>query len=406
MEKKKIVVIGGGAAGFFGAIMAGRCNPGAEVVLYEKSPRFLTKVEISGGGRCNVTHNCFDPKALVGYYPRGANELIGPFNRFQPRDVIEWFRAEGVQLKVEADGRMFPVTDNSMTIKNCLLRAAESVGVVVHTRLGVNGVEVNADGSFQLSLSNNSVVECDCLLLACGGSSSLGGYGLAKSLGHKIVQPVPSLFTFNIKDTALHELAGVSFKEVVVKVLGTDLQSKGPMLITHWGLSGPAILKLSAWGARKLWDVQYQFKIEVDLLPMKGVKEVEDYLRSQKEKNGTKVVYKDVQYDMPKRFWEKLVYDAGIEGETTWSQLRAEHLQGLCGLLKGAVYAVDGKSTNKDEFVTAGGVELKEVNFKTMESKVCQGLYFAGEVLDIDGITGGFNFQAAWTTGWIAGNAM
>lgn len=409
MAKRCLVVIGGGAAGIFGAIAAAEANPEAKVIVVEKSPSLLTKVRISGGGRCNVTHHCFEPKALVENYPRGYRELLGPFNRFQPKDTINWFKQRGVELKKEEDGRMFPVTDSSQTIIDCLLKSAYGFGVDIKVRTSVEKVE-KVDGlekgQFKVLLGSGEAIICDKILLATGGGQSNKGYEIAASLGHTIIDPVPSLFTFNVEDSRINELQGVSFPDVEISVPGTLLKSRGPLLITHWGLSGPGILRLSAWGARVLFEKDYNFDLKINFLPQFTYESLVGELKRIKTHCKQKQVAKNPLFDLPKRFREKIVVAAGLTENQAWGQVSEVLLHNLAKELTGGIYQVHGKSTNKEEFVTCGGVVLKEVSFKTMESKLCPGLYFAGEVLDIDGITGGFNFQAAWTESWIAGNSM
>ncbi|OIO59815.1 MAG: aminoacetone oxidase family FAD-binding enzyme [Verrucomicrobia bacterium CG_4_10_14_3_um_filter_43_23] len=403
---KQIVIIGGGAAGFFGAINAAQANPEAEITIIEKSPRLLTKVSISGGGRCNVTHNCFDPKVLVENYPRGRKELLGPFNRFQPRDMIKWLDAQGVVLKTEADGRMFPVTDDSQTIIDCFMALSKRLGIKILTKIAVNTIEVLETGAFHVVLSTGEVLLADKILLATGGGQSASGFQLAQSLGHTINEPVPSLFTFNIKDPRIEGLAGISFPDAIVSVPGTPLKAKGPLLITHWGMSGPAVLKLSAWGARILYDKNYEFELKINFLAQYSKEQLTQAMLDAKAEFKKKQVSKHPILEIPKRFWEKMVQAAQIPDDKPWEKVSQQAFESLVSVLTEATYSVVGKSTNKDEFVTCGGIALKEVNFKTMESKICPGLFLAGEVLDIDGITGGFNFQAAWTCSWIAGNSM
>lgn len=401
---KRVVVIGGGAAGFFGAIACAEAAPDTEVIILEKGPDFLQKVRISGGGRCNVTHACFDARELTRRYPRGERELIGPYHRFQPEDTVRWFENRGVELKVEADGRMFPITDQSETIIDCLMRAARNAGVQMKANCGV--VSVAKHGSdFVITTPDGKTISCQKLLLATGGCRTPALGTLAVSLGHNLEPPVPSLFTFHIAESWVKGLAGVSVPDSEVMVPGTKLRERGPILFTHWGLSGPAILRLSAWGARDLERRQYRFILRVNWLgesEEKTARLIEGAART----HPAKLVLNAPVAGLPNRVWTELVKLAGIRADARWSSMNRTTLQALLKILLGTELAVTGKSLNKDEFVTCGGVRLAEVNFKTMESKLCPGVYFAGELLDIDGITGGFNFQAAWTTGWIAGNAI
>lgn len=401
-----MAVIGGGAAGFFGGIAAadsGRDR--VKVTIYEKGPQFLTKVRISGGGRCNVTHHLFDVQEFVKRYPRGERALIGAFKRFQAADTIDWFESRGVKLKVEEDGRMFPITDRSDTVIDCLLREARKLGVELKTNAGIAAVERTPLG-FRLVSDSGEKTKCDKILFAIGGCRSEALCSIPKSLGHTIVPPVPSLFTFNIALPWLRELSGISLQEVVVFVPGTTLEEKGPILITHAGLSGPAILRLSAWGARELHSLNYNFLLNLDWLPNL----TEDSLRNEMQKRmksaPAKLIVNWPIANLPARLWRALVLAAGLQETTRWSELGRQFSHALIRQIKRSEFSVVGKALNKDEFVTCGGIPLNEVNFKTMESRICPGLYFAGEVLDIDGVTGGFNFQAAWTTGRIAGEAM
>jgi predicted Rossmann fold flavoprotein len=402
----KIVAIGGGAAGFFGAIAAAEAYPHAQVTLLEASSQVLAKVRISGGGRCNVTHSCFEPTALVQHYPRGGKALRGPLTRFQPQDTVAWFKARGVALKTEGDGRMFPVTDDSETIVECLVQSARRAGVQVVTGAVVTGV-ISAATGFTVELKDGKTVGGDRLLIATGSNPL--GYRLATSLGHGLVPPVPSLFTFKIGDPRLIELAGVSVPLVRVKLLvegQKPLEQEGPLLITHWGVSGPAVLKLSAWGARLLHDVRYHAKLQVNWLPGLKTEELRNLLLKTKEEWVRKAIAKHCPVALPQRLWQRLVESVGIDAELRWADLSKKALNLLLLELTQGQFAIQGKGMFKDEFVTCGGIPLSEVNFKTMESRCCAGLYFAGEILDVDGVTGGFNFQNAWTTGWIAGQAI
>lgn len=400
----KIVVVGGGAAGFFGAIAAAESAPHARVVILEKGPRTLSKVRISGGGRCNVTHSCFEPRELSQRYPRGDRALIGAFHRFGPTDTVAWFESRGVSLKSEADGRMFPVTDSSQTIIDCLSSAAEESGVRVLTSTALTTVQKCTGGGFFLGISNGQLMECDRLLWAGGGCRPEGHPVIA--LGHSLMPPVPSLFTFQIDTPWLRALPGISVASAQVSVPGTDLKERGPLLITHTGLSGPVVLRLSAWGARELHGLRYEFPLRINWLPQTNRDSLFDEFQSRRESSGGQTILRTRWNPLPARLWESLVIQSGILPDTKWARLsRAEALNLAC-LLISTELLVRGKSTHKEEFVTCGGIPLPEVDFKTMESRIVPGLHFAGEALDIDGITGGFNFQAAWTTGWIAGHAM
>jgi predicted Rossmann fold flavoprotein len=406
MATPVVVVAGGGAAGFFAAITCAQANPAAKVCILEKSPKFLTKVRISGGGRCNVTHDCFDPAEFVTRYPRGRRELLGPFQKFQASDTVAWFEARGVQLKTEEDGRMFPVTDQSQTIIDCLLAEAARARITLEANTGLEHVHRQPDGTFRLSLSSGAERQCHKLLLATGGCRTAALASLAVSLGHTIVDPVPSLFTFHLETPWVRALAGVSLSDVEGSIPGTDLRERGPLLLTHWGLSGPMILRLSAWGARRLAAANYQFPIHLNWLPHETVESLTRLLQRIRETEGAKMVLNASIQPLPFRLWEQLVLAAGLPRETRWAGLSRAQTVTLIEQLRRTTLPVTGKSLNKDEFVTCGGIRLTEVNFKTMESRRCPGLYFAGELLDLDGITGGFNFQAAWTTGWLAGQAM
>lgn len=410
MEARRVVVVGGGAAGYFAAITCAETNPAAQVLLLEATAHPLAKVRISGGGRCNVTHACFDPRELVKRYPRGGRELLGAFHRWSPRDTVAWFAERGVELKTEADGRMFPVTDDSATIVDCLQRAATEAGVEVQTSHGLRKAEAlgGADGppAFWLTLTDNTEMRCDRLLLATGGNRASAGLTIAASLGHTIEPTVPSLFTFHIDDKRLEGLSGIAVEEVVTSVPGTKLRETGALLVTHWGLSGPAVLKLSAWGARELAACNYEFTVQVNFAPPHTRESLLGVLTGLRTEHPRKQAGTWNPLGLPQRLWERLVVMSGIEAVRPWAGLANDALGRLAAALTAADFTVVGKSMNKEEFVTCGGVRLREVDFKTMESKVCAGLHFAGEVLDLDGITGGFNFQAAWTTGRLAGLAM
>jgi len=400
----RIVVVGGGAAGFFGAIAAAEANPKASVTLLEKSAHVLAKVRVSGGGRCNVTQACFDARELSTRYPRGGRALIGPFTRFGPADTIEWFHSRGVKLKTEADGRMFPVTDSSQTIIDCLTAAARKGRVRVLTETGLKSAHQRDGGGFELTLTKGSTLECDRLLWAGGGCKTESHP--AAQLGHTLAAPVPSLFTFHVNSPWIRELAGVSLDPVQVSVPGTDLKQTGPVLCTHAGLSGPAILRLSAWGARKLHDKGYRFDLRINWLPNSSPESLLAEMQSRRDTSGAQTLLRSRWNPLPARLWEQLIRQAGISDDTQWAKLSRSSALALVKELSCTTVNVTGKSMNKEEFVTCGGIHLTDVDFKTMESRLVPGLYFAGEALDIDGITGGYNFQNAWTTGWIAGRAM
>lgn len=393
------VIIGGGAAGFFGAIACASLNSNHKVILLEKHRQLLSKVRISGGGRCNVTHACFDPALLVQNYPRGSKALRGPFTRFQPKDTIEWFESRGVKLKVESDGRMFPTTDSSETIIQCLMQEAKKVGVDIRLEQQISNIQKEGT-KFVITLPTEKV-ECDNILIATGSHPK--GHEWIKNFGHTIEPLVPSLFTFNVPDSPLLEFSGISLPKTHLQIENTNLEQTGPLLMTHWGFSGPAVLKLSAWGARILHDLNYKAVLRINWLP--------DYSQNalrEKLKNNTsnKFIVNEPLPEIPRNLWRKLVSLAEISDEQRWTNLSKSSLEKMINQLQASRFSIQGKTTFKEEFVTCGGVNLNEVDFKTMQSRLCPGLYFAGEVLDIDGITGGFNFQNAWTTSWIAGQSM
>lgn len=395
-----VIVIGGGAAGFFAALAAKRLNPESTVAILEKSAVLLSKVRISGGGRCNVTHACFDPIALSKHYPRGEKELIGPFHRFQPKDTIEWFASRGVELKVEKDGRMFPITNSSETIIECLKEQAKNLGVDIWLRQPIEGVE-KLESGFKIHRREMDPVFATKMILATGSSKE--GHLWSQKLGHTIAPAVPSLFTFNVPSSPLHELSGISFEKVKVSIVGTSYFQIGPLLITHFGFSGPAPLKLSAWAARYLFEKNYCVDLEINWIPDRCAQDLYNELEGLKKRMPHRTLSAENPFVFPKSFWKLFL---GSLEEKRLNDISLKELASLAQKLHSDIYAVNGKTTNKEEFVTCGGVVLKEVNFKTMESKVCKGLYFAGEILDIDGVTGGFNFQNAWTTGFIAGSSQ
>ena len=395
-----IIIVGGGAAGFFTAINIVEKNPKLKVAILERGGDVLQKVRISGGGRCNVTHACFEPNELVKFYPRGEKELRGPFHQFCSGDTIEWFEKHGVELKIEADGRMFPVSNSSQTIIDCFLKSTQKLGIAVLTGQSVQSIfnpEVSGEKFWKIETQTENYL-AEKLILATGSNPKI--WEMLQSFGHAVITPVPSLFTFNIKDSRIKELPGVAAL-ATVKVKDTKLTSTGPLLITHWGMSGPAILKLSAWGARILHDKNYQFTIFVNWLNDAEKEDVEKKLKELKQEHAKKSVSKKSPFEITNRLWESLVLASGIEAETKWADLSKLQLQNLTNQLINGTFQVNGKSTFKEEFVTAGGIDLKEINFKTMESKLHKNLYFAGEIVNIDAITGGFNFQNAWTSGFI-----
>jgi predicted Rossmann fold flavoprotein len=391
-----IIIIGGGAAGFFAAINIAEQHPHLRVAILERGSEGLQKVKISGGGRCNVTHAEFVPQELVANYPRGEKELLGPFHQFMTGDTIEWFEKRGITLKIEDDGRMFPESNSSQTVIDCFLNEAKRLRVEVFYNQSVVSFGT-MDNQWKVS-TKKDVFTCNKLVITTGSNPKI--WQLLEQLGHSIVKPVPSLFTFNIKDNRLIDVPGVSVPNVHVKVLDSKLNSEGPLLVTHWGLSAPAILKLSAFGAIELAERNYRFEIEVNFITT-------DYdlclelLKALKLSEAKKQVIKYSQFELPKRLWQNLVLAAKISENERWADLNIDQLENLCGQLTKATFQVNGKSTFKEEFVTAGGVDLKEVNFKTFESKLHKHLFFAGEVLNIDAVTGGFNFQNCWTSAYI-----
>lgn len=402
----RIVVIGGGAAGFFSAIRAAECGGGGvRVVVLERGREVLSKVRISGGGRCNLTHACFEARELVKNYPRGSRELLGPFNRFACGDTLDWFGRRGVATKIEDDGRIFPTTDDSATIVDCLQREARRLGVQVLTGQRITALlpPAHPDAAWAVEGAQGQRWEADRLLIATGSSSAV--WEMLSGLELSIVPPVPSLFTFNSKDPRLSELAGVSVSFAELNIPGAKLAAAGPLLITHWGLSGPAVLRLSAWGARELAARHYRFELEVNWVGQ-AMENIIEALNELKADNARRQLGVHPAFELPARLWKRLIGHSGIAPTTQWAQLSKAQLSGLAQLLGASRLPIDGKSTFKEEFVTAGGIDLREINFKTFASKRYPSLYFAGEVLDIDAITGGFNFQAAWTGGWIAGEAM
>jgi predicted Rossmann fold flavoprotein len=399
------VVIGGGAAGFFGAIACADSSPGRRVILLEKSSKVLAKVRISGGGRCNVTHGCFDPEELARYYPRGGRTLRRLFHHFQARDTVDFFERRGVRLKTEDDGRMFPVTDDSATVIDCLIGAARRAGVDVRTSTTVHGIERQDGGGLLVRLRDGESIPCKNVLVATGGSPRAESYAWLAEMGHRIEPPVPSLFTLNVPESPVAGLQGVAAANTRVSIEGMRLEAAGPVLITHWGLSGPAVLRVSAWGARELHAAAYRCTALVDWTGA-GETEVRAALQRHAETRRFRKVSGDNLFEVPRRLWLRLLERASITETSRWLDLSRREKNLLAEELVRCRFEVRGKTTFKEEFVTCGGVSLRDIRLPSMESKVVPGLFFAGEVLDIDGVTGGFNFQAAWTTGFLAGMSM
>lgn len=401
----KFIIIGAGAAGIFGAINIAAKNPAAEVIVLEKSSKLLAKVKISGGGRCNVTNVCSEPKELIKHYPRGNKKLKKAFEQFGTLDTVNWFESRGVTLKAEPDGRMFPTTDDSQTIINCLLDECSKYGVKIKMKAAVESI-VKTETGFSLEIKGADTIECDKILVATGGHTKLEAFQWLADLGHSISAPIPSLFTFNLPKSNITELSGITVPEVEVKIAGSKLSYQGPLLITHWGLSGPAILKLSAWGARILHEKNYVYSVLVNWLTTANEEETRQELSEFQAQNPKKKLFTSNPFQLPRRLWEYLLTKSEIDEEVRWNNFSGKKFNKLVNHLIADLYEASGKTTFKEEFVTAGGVKLGDVNMQTMESRKCPGLYFAGEVLDIDGITGGFNFQAAWTTAWLASEGM
>jgi predicted Rossmann fold flavoprotein len=390
---KKIAIIGGGAAGFFTAANLGK-ELGSQTVIFEQSTLPLQKVRVSGGGRCNVTHACFDPKELVEFYPRGKKELLSVFHKFQPGDTMEWFETRNVSLKIEDDNRIFPVSDNSLSIIETLMEEVDKNKVEIRLSEGITKIEKKEN--FYVIHTKSGSAPFEKVIFTPGSSAK--SMDILRSLGHKIVKPVPSLFTFNIKDDRLKDLMGISFEWAEIAIPELKMDAEGPMLITHWGLSGPGILRLSAWGALELNRLNYEFKIKINFI-QKEKEDCLDFLNEVKLEHAKKLVYKINPFSFPKRFWHRILETTKIPQDLTFSHLNKQQIQQISTELTEGTYQVKGKSTFKDEFVTAGGVDLKEVDFKTMESKILPNFFLGGEILNIDAITGGFNFQACWSEG-------
>ena len=400
-KEKNIVIIGGGAAGFFAAAASGEKDPGNDIVILEKGNTVLSKVKISGGGRCNVTNSCLEPGELIKFYPRGGKELLSPFHKFNTKDTVEWFEKRGAKLKTEPDGRIFPASDDSQTIVECLFDSVHNKGIKVLLQTGVTNIQKISQKEDWVITASGQEFNADAVVFCSGSSNSV--WKIIKSLGHTIELPVPSLFTFNVKDKRIQGIPGVSVNDAEIKIDGTKLKSRGPLLITHWGMSGPAILKLSAWGARDLYKRDYNFNLVINWLPGLNQESMKGKLSQIKKDNLSRNIFSFSPLGLPIRFWERLLEYTGIDCDLKWNNLSWSFLNKLATQLTQSSFSVNGKSTFKEGFVTCGGVNRSEIDFKTMESKLHKGLFFAGEVIDIDAVTGGFNFQAAWTTGYIAG---
>ena len=403
MSSLNIVVIGGGAAGFFGAITAAETFPDSTITILEKTSTVLNKVRISGGGRCNVTHACFDNRQLVRHYPRGEKALRLLVNQFDATATVRWFERHSVELKTEADGRMFPASNTSDTIVNCLLTTARRLNIQVRTRCGVASLLPNEAGRWSVELLTGETLPADRVLIATGGYPQANSYDWFPEQAEPLVSPVPSLFTFNVPDSKFLPLAGVSVPDAGVSVVGTKQEQRGPLLLTHWGFSGPAILRLSAWAARDLADANYRFTLRVNWLPDLNDNSVRAALQDFRQQNGRKLVVSQNPFGLPSRLWQAMAEESGISDAQRWADLPAKPLNRLAERLTNSQFQVVGKSTFKDEFVTCGGIDFDGLDLQTLESKAHPGLFFAGEVLNVDGITGGFNFQSAWTTGYVVG---
>jgi len=405
MERKRLIVIGGGAAGFFCAVNAARQDPQLDVVIVEKSNKLLSKVRISGGGRCNVTHACFSIADMIKKYPRGNTFLKKAFHHFFTTDTIAWFKERGVELKTENDGRMFPVSNTSQTIIDCLMKEANKYGVEIMMNAEVRSIKKERD-QFQIRLNDNRELAADLICIASGGYPKSVQFEWLKNIGHTIDEPVPSLFTFNMPGNTITALMGVVAENVLVKIAGTKLAEQGPLLITHWGMSGPAVLKLSAWGARELQQKNYAFTITVNWTPVFNENTLREKMQQLRFDIASQKIINRNPFGLPNRLWEYLLVESNIADTLRWADLPAKEQNKLIKNLCAQEFAVKGKTTFKEEFVTAGGIQLNEVDFNTMESKIMPGIFFAGEVLNVDGVTGGFNFQHAWTSGWLAARAI
>ena len=400
-----LIVIGGGAAGFFGAIQAAEMNPQLRIVILEKTTKLLSKVRISGGGRCNVTHNCFEPTELSHHYPRGQKPLKSLFRKYQAKDVVNWFEARGVKLKAEEDGRMFPVTDDSQTIIDCFQRITGQYNIRIEMRTGVKEIIVQPNG-FEVLIDGGGKFSGKKILVALGGHPNPNAYECIKSVGHTVSPLIPSLFTFNDSEKKFKDLMGVSVPNGLVRIAGTKLLQEGPVLITHWGLSGPAVIKLSAWAAEYLYEQKYEMTALISWIGDVKEEIIRAFLTDYKSNHKKRKVFSYPLYELPMRLWVRLCDLAEIEEDKIWDELPQRNMNKLMELLIRCPFKIKGKTTFKEEFVTCGGVDLKEIDLDTMESKKVKNLFFAGEVMNIDGETGGFNFQAAWTTAFIAAQGI
>lgn len=405
MNDFDLIVIGGGAAGFYGAIQAAELKPGIKVLIVEKTNKLLSKVKVSGGGRCNVTHECFNPIQLSHHYPRGEKQLQRMFKSFHAQHVVDWFANKDVKLKAEGDGRMFPVTDDSQTIIDCFLREALKHKVRIEAGENVQNIQNEADG-FTIECSSGKRYTTKNVLVATGGSPKRESYIFIEKLGHTVADPIPSLFTFNDSQKDFTDLMGVAVSAAEVRISTTKFAQQGPVLITHWGLSGPAVIKLSAWAADYLHQQHYKFNVLVSWIGPVKEDDVRAQLLQHKQSRGKQKVKSNPLYNLPLRLWERLCERADIGDEKIWAELPQKNMNRLMEQLIRCSFDISGKTTFKEEFVTCGGVDLKELDLETMQSKIHPGLYFAGEVLNIDGETGGFNFQSAWTTAHLAARSI
>ena len=405
VSKSRLIIIGGGAAGFFCAINAAKANPDLKVTLVEKTNKLLSKVKVSGGGRCNITHACFEIEDLIKRYPRGQNFLKKAFHWFNTKDTINWFEEKGVELKTEADGRMFPASNSSQTIIDCLLSEATKCNVEVIMNCEVKEIK-QENNLFQITTSNAQPLTSNFLCIACGGFPKSIQFEWLKKIKHSIEEPVPSLFTFNIPNNPITKLMGLSVENATIKIAGTKLSQQGALLITHWGMSGPVVLKLSAWGARELANKNYDFSIAVNWLSDYTENSLRDEWTFFRNQFAASRIHHKNPFNIPNRLWVYLLNESFIKEETRWADLTSKQQNQLIKTLTAQEFVIKGKTTFKEEFVTCGGIKLNEIDANTMQSKIVTNLFFAGEIIDVDGVTGGFNFQNAWTTGWIAAKAI